>query len=306
MSYAYDDQVKDKLGLPTYHALMNAVDTAVISQTVMRDLARGLDPRVGGGHIHRMDARGRCDRRELKEILSDWYNRGGLLRMSSGEALAKLAAIFLDLDVTIEPHSPQHQPSVFAPSLTEIPDITSPFQAISSPSTSHVPVPANTNTNTKTYTKTKTKTKTNTNTNTYTKTNTKTNINKPVSIQPGTNVPYISTVAKKPSQPAPPSPPKRGPKRRRAFLVANTYQDIDEHILKTLPGTEKSIELVDKALSKHGFQSTTIVDQSFEKMLAELKAWKTDAFKDEIPDALFFYFCGHGGKYSVCFMIQCI
>ena len=48
-------------------------------------------------------------------------------------------------------------------------------------------------------------------------------------------------------------------------------------------------------LAKQGFQSTTLLDQSFEKMLAEMKEWKKEALKDENPEALLFYFCGHGG-----------
>ena len=282
MSYIYDDQVKEKLGLPTYNALMNAVETAVINQNVMRDFAKALGPRIGGGHIHRMDARGRCDKRELKEILSDWYNRGGLLRMSSEEAWAKLDAIFIDLNVTIEPHNPQPQSSAFLSSNSEFSEFqpshkfSSSLPAFSSAMARPVPDP----------------------TSTITQPNT--NTSQPVSTHAAPQVTNTPTVTNTSSQPAQ-SPRQQGSKRRRAFLVANTYEGIDESILKTLHGTERSIEIVSEVLAKQGFQSTTLLDQPFEKMLAEMKGWKKEALKDENPEALLFYFCGHGGKHSVDF-----
>ena len=107
MSYVYDGEVQEKLGLVApgyYEAIMYAVDTGKVSGEAMLELARELGGRVGGGHLRRMEDRGRADRREVKNILSDWYNIGRMYQMDPEEALKTLHHIFrYKLDVVIEP-----------------------------------------------------------------------------------------------------------------------------------------------------------------------------------------------------------
>ena len=83
------------------------------------------------------------------------------------------------------------------------------------------------------------------------------------------------------------------PKKRLAFFVANTYENSPN--LKELPGTLRSADLVETALEKHGFQSVKHINRPFKDIQEALEVWKQESTKEEDPDALLFYFCGHGG-----------
>jgi hypothetical protein len=126
MSYVYDQQVQEKLGSAAYDALMFAVETNVINKAVMGDLARGLGQRIGGGHLRRMEDRGRCDRRELKQVLSDWYNQGSMFQLSREEALDQLNTIFRSLDVII-----QHDPQTTESNIST--EMANPFMSVPDP-----------------------------------------------------------------------------------------------------------------------------------------------------------------------------
>ena len=83
------------------------------------------------------------------------------------------------------------------------------------------------------------------------------------------------------------------PKKRLAFIVANTYKSSPN--LNELPGTIRSADLVETALEKHGFQSVKHINRPFKDIQEALEVWKQESTKEEDPDALLFYFCGHGG-----------
>ena len=126
MSYVYDGEVQKKLGLAApgyYSAIMYAVDTGKVNSSAMLELARELGGRVGGGHLMRMEDRGRTDRREMKNILSDWYNIGKMHEMDPEEALRTLDHIFrYKLDVVIEP-VPQSETPPPKPPLSTVTNI---------------------------------------------------------------------------------------------------------------------------------------------------------------------------------------
>ena len=87
---------------------------------------------------------------------------------------------------------------------------------------------------------------------------------------------------------------------RLAFLVANTYENSKSQ--KKLPGTKKSMETVEPALKSHSFNTKLHINKPFDTVKKELQAWKHDALKDGSPEALLFYFCGHGG--TACFFFS--
>ena len=82
-------------------------------------------------------------------------------------------------------------------------------------------------------------------------------------------------------------------KTRYAFLVANTY--VQSTALRPLPGTEKSIQTVDKTLKVFGFKTKLVLNKDFDELTKELENWKLHCSKDADLGALLFYFCGHGG-----------
>ena len=84
------------------------------------------------------------------------------------------------------------------------------------------------------------------------------------------------------------------PKKRLAFLVANTYENSPN--LQKLPGTLRSADLVGTALKKYGFETVGHINRPFKQIQEALEVWRQESRKGEDPDALLFYFCGHGGK----------
>ena len=245
-------QVQERLGAEAYSALMNAVNIAVINKAVMLELAEALGPRIRGGHLRRMEAGDRCDRRELKEILSDWFNIGGMHEMTQERALAQLQAIFSHLQVIIpvagnfetEHSLPPFQPHHTTENLPESRGFRKYSESMANP------------------------------------------------VSPSRNQSQVFTGV--PTSPGSASPVPSQGKRRLAFLVANTYQDTNK--LNTLNGTIRSANIVKAALTSHGFQATMMNNKSFDDVKAELKTWKEEAIKDGDPEAMAFYFSGHGGE----------
>ena len=86
------------------------------------------------------------------------------------------------------------------------------------------------------------------------------------------------------------------PKKRLAFLVANTYENSPN--LQKLPGTLRSADLVKTALKKHGFETIRHINRPFKQIQEALEVWRQESTKGEDPEALLFYFCGHGGENS--------
>ena len=84
------------------------------------------------------------------------------------------------------------------------------------------------------------------------------------------------------------------PKKRLAFFVANTYENSPN--LKELPGTLRSADLVETALEYHGFETVRHINKPFSEIQEALEVWRQESTKGEDPDALLFYFCGHGGR----------
>ena len=82
-------------------------------------------------------------------------------------------------------------------------------------------------------------------------------------------------------------------KTRHAFLVANTYAKTTS--LRSLPGTEKSIETVKESLKMFGFQTKVVLNKDFDELRKELDNWKSQSSQDRDLGTLLFYFCGHGG-----------
>ena len=83
-------------------------------------------------------------------------------------------------------------------------------------------------------------------------------------------------------------------KKRLAFFVANTYKNSLN--LKELPGTLRSADLAETALEKHGFQTVKHFNEPFKEVQKSLEVWKQESTQGKDPDALLFYFCGHGGQ----------
>jgi len=83
-------------------------------------------------------------------------------------------------------------------------------------------------------------------------------------------------------------------RKRLAFMVANTYKE--SKTLDPLSGTIDSVRNVKHAIEHYGFQAQFHSELPFEEVKTALKRWKEDAMASgSNPDALLFYFCGHGG-----------
>lgn len=80
---------------------------------------------------------------------------------------------------------------------------------------------------------------------------------------------------------------------RFAFLLNYTYKDSS---LNKLPGTKKSTEKVKKAVERFGFECTHLENRPHKEVREKLKQWIAEKVK-EGPDAVLFYFCGHGDNH---------
>ena len=102
---AYDREVKDKLGTDAYRLILREVDSGVICNQKMRDIARGLhsEVKIVGNHQRRIRDGGKSDAHEMRNILSDWWQYGDLLEISREEALQKLVMVLREEPVTLKP-----------------------------------------------------------------------------------------------------------------------------------------------------------------------------------------------------------
>ena len=96
----YDEKVKTVLGQSVWDILERDVSQGVVNADRMRDIAQKLAPRVGGGHMRRMQGKGLPDWFEFREVLSDWYNLQPE-KFESQEALETLVAIMVSPDVAL-------------------------------------------------------------------------------------------------------------------------------------------------------------------------------------------------------------
>ena len=101
---AYDREVKDKLGT-AYRLILREVDSGVICNQKMIDIARGLhsEVKIVGNHQRRILAGGESDAHEMRNILSDWWLLGDLHEISKEEALQKLVMVLREEPVTLKP-----------------------------------------------------------------------------------------------------------------------------------------------------------------------------------------------------------
>ena len=103
---AYDRNVKEKLGTDAYRLILHEVDSGVICDQKMRDIAKGLYPaevKIVGNHQRRISGGAKCDAHEMRSILSDWWLLGDLLEISKEEALQRLVMVFREDPVTLKP-----------------------------------------------------------------------------------------------------------------------------------------------------------------------------------------------------------
>ena len=102
---AYDRNVKEKLGTDAYRLILHEVDSGVICDQKMRDIAKGLHPavKIVGNHHRRILGGGKCDAHEMRSILSNWWLFGDLHEIAKEEALQRLVMVFREDPVTLKP-----------------------------------------------------------------------------------------------------------------------------------------------------------------------------------------------------------
>ena len=98
----YDRKVKNILSLTVWTLLCTAASEDQIDEQKMKDISEMLHPKVGGKHRKRG---GRSDAAEMREVLSDWYEIGGLCDLDHKDALGKLVNIIEDATVNLRPLS---------------------------------------------------------------------------------------------------------------------------------------------------------------------------------------------------------
>ena len=81
------------------------VDSGVICDQKMRDIAKGLHPavKIVGNHQRRILGGCKCDAHEMRSILSDWWLFGDLHEIAKEEALQRLVMVFREDPVTLKP-----------------------------------------------------------------------------------------------------------------------------------------------------------------------------------------------------------
>ena len=103
---AYDRNVKEKLGTDAYRLILREVDSGVICDQKMRDIAKGLYPaevKIVGNHQRRILGGCKSDAHEMRSILSDWWLFGDLHEISKEQALQRLVMVFREEPVTLKP-----------------------------------------------------------------------------------------------------------------------------------------------------------------------------------------------------------
>ena len=94
------------IGEDTWDLVMDSVRSGRMSSQQIKDTAFCLGKQVGGKHKLRMDAGGKCDDAEMREILSDWYEVD-IFSLEGTEdakekALKKLMSVFENKDITLQ------------------------------------------------------------------------------------------------------------------------------------------------------------------------------------------------------------
>ena len=95
----YDVEVQTILGLTGWTLFCTAASEDKIDEQKMKDISMKLDPKVGGAHLKR----GGSSDHEMREVISDWYQLGGMCYLNREDALAKLVEILEDASVNLRP-----------------------------------------------------------------------------------------------------------------------------------------------------------------------------------------------------------
>ena len=99
----FDDEVKEKIGEPAFNSILDAVEEDIITGEKMEDFARKLHRKVAGSHTKRRRLPGMNDGAEMRHILSDWYEFGGLVEMATEDAQKRLLEIFSSPEISLNP-----------------------------------------------------------------------------------------------------------------------------------------------------------------------------------------------------------
>ena len=100
----FDEKVKTVLGAVAFTILCSAATEDKIDEQKMNDISQQLDPKVGGKHRKRIKEKGgQSDNAGMREVLSDWYEVGGLSLLNSDQALEKIASILESSEVDLCP-----------------------------------------------------------------------------------------------------------------------------------------------------------------------------------------------------------
>ena len=100
----FDEKVKTVLGAEAFTILCSAATEDKIDEQKMNDISQLLHPKVGGKHRKRMkEEGGKSDNVGMREVLSDWYEVGGLNLLSRDQALDKIASILESSEVDLCP-----------------------------------------------------------------------------------------------------------------------------------------------------------------------------------------------------------
>ena len=100
----FDEKVKTVLGAEAFTILCSAATEDKIDEQKMKDISQQLDPKVEGRHRKRIKEKGgQSDNAGMREVLSDWYEVGGLSLLSRDQALDKIASILESSEVDLCP-----------------------------------------------------------------------------------------------------------------------------------------------------------------------------------------------------------
>ena len=95
----YEKQVKELIGDEPFSLIRESVRRHEISASKMNAIAFHLHDHVGGKHAQRQESKGQCDDVEIRNILSDWFNEGGMCNMEQSEVLSVLINIFTQVGI---------------------------------------------------------------------------------------------------------------------------------------------------------------------------------------------------------------
>ena len=103
----YDGEVQTKIGQNALEVLFEAVESNIIDEQKMADVAQNLHPSVSGNHVRRAGSGGHKIARdgwwaEMREVLSDWYKEELFAdKFGQQEALERLISIFNHRDINL-------------------------------------------------------------------------------------------------------------------------------------------------------------------------------------------------------------